>query len=402
MSSPSSRFRKRAMLFFASQCISLFGSQISQMAIVWYVTLHTNSGAWVAAFSLCAYLPQFFISFPGGAWADRFSRKRLIILADALIAAVTLLTLLVMPHIASESLLLAALLLMSILRSAGSGVQTPAVSAVVPTLVPDAERMRYNGVNAAMQSAVQFAAPAAAAIILSAGSLREALAIDILTAAAGISLLACLRLPRQERTQHTPSVFSDMRSGVRYAQAIPSVRSLLIIYGLFVFLTVPAGYLSGLLVRRVYGDTYWHLTAVELAGFGGMTAGGLLMSLWGGFKNRRTTLAYSLFLFGAAAIGMCLVHAFALYLVFMAVYGVSLTVVQTTLTTMLQKKAEPAMHGRIFGLMSSLYAGCYPAGMAFFGPMADWIALPWIMVFSGAALMFLAGMVSRGPALSGD
>ena len=51
------------------------------------------------------------------------------------------------------------------------------------------------------------------------------------------------------------------------------------VYGLFTFLCVPAGYLSGLLVSRLYGDTYWYLTAVELCGFGGMMAGGLLMSV---------------------------------------------------------------------------------------------------------------------------
>ena len=54
------------LLFFVSQCITLFGSQVVQMAIIWYVTLHTQSGAWVAAFSVCSYLPQFFISFLGG------------------------------------------------------------------------------------------------------------------------------------------------------------------------------------------------------------------------------------------------------------------------------------------------------------------------------------------------
>ena len=70
-----SNWRKRAILFFTSQCISLFGSQIVQMAIVWYVTLQTNSGLWVAAFSICSYLPQFFVSFLGGVLADRYNRK---------------------------------------------------------------------------------------------------------------------------------------------------------------------------------------------------------------------------------------------------------------------------------------------------------------------------------------
>ena len=135
------------------------------MAIVWYVTLQTNSGAWVAAFSVCSYLPQFFVSFIGGVWADRYNRKYLIIGADALIAAVTLAMLLIMPYITAEPMLLTALLLMSIIRSAGAGVQNPAVNAVIPQLVPEEHLMRYNGINATMQSVVQFGAPVAAAVV---------------------------------------------------------------------------------------------------------------------------------------------------------------------------------------------------------------------------------------------
>lgn len=136
MAGIQSNWKKRIILFFVSQCITLFGSQIVQMAIVWYVTLQTNSGAWVAAFSVCSYLPQFFVSFIGGVWADRYNRKYLIIGADALIAIVTLAMLLAMPYIAAEPMLLTALLVMSIIRSAGAGIQNPAVNAVIPQLVP--------------------------------------------------------------------------------------------------------------------------------------------------------------------------------------------------------------------------------------------------------------------------
>lgn len=192
-------WRKRTILFFASQCITLFGSQIVQMAIVWYVTLQTDSGAWVAAFSVCSYLPQFFISFLGGVWADRYNRKHLIIGADALIAAVTLIMMLIMPHLTADPMLLAALLLMSIIRSAGAGIQNPAVNAVVPQLVPEEHLMRYNGINATMQSVVQFAAPAA--VVLTTSSLRATLMIDILTAMIGIGLFSCILLPKQEKVQ---------------------------------------------------------------------------------------------------------------------------------------------------------------------------------------------------------
>ena len=65
-----------------------------------------------------------FVSFIGGVWADRYNRKYLIIGADALIAVVTLAMLLAMPHTLQQNLCyLAALLVMSIIRSAGAGIQ---------------------------------------------------------------------------------------------------------------------------------------------------------------------------------------------------------------------------------------------------------------------------------------
>lgn len=113
-------WQRRTILFLISQCITLFGSTLVQMALVWYATMQTSSGTWVAAFTVCSYLPQFLISFFAGVWADRYSRKRLIICADALIALVTLLMMLAIPHIPSEPALLGGLLLMSVIRSLGA------------------------------------------------------------------------------------------------------------------------------------------------------------------------------------------------------------------------------------------------------------------------------------------
>ena len=389
-------WKKLTFLFLISQCITLFGSQLVQMAIVWYVTLQTESGAWVAAFSVCSCLPQFFVSFVGGIWADRYSRKWLIIGSDALIALVTFGMLLLMPHIPSGSALLTALLVMSALRSAGSGIQTPAVSAVIPQMVPPEKLMRYNGINAAMQSVVQFAAPAAAAVVLTSASLRTTLSVDLLTAAAGIGLFWCVRLPRRQPGQEAAPVRAELAAGIRYAASRSILRKTLVVYGLFLFLSVPAGYLAGLLVSRVYGDTYWYLTAVELVGFGGMMAGGVLMSLWGGLASRSRTLSAGLALFGLMAAAMGVSRVFVLYLICMAVYGVALTAVQTTVTTMLQENTEAAMQGRVFGLMSSLYASCYPIGMAVFGPAADHISLQGLMIASGIALILLAAAVLFG------
>lgn len=364
-------WKGRTILFLISQCITLFGSTLVQMAIVWYVTLNTSSGAWVAAFSVCSYLPQLLVSFLGGVWADRYNRKKLIIGADTAIAAVTLVMMLAMPYITEESLLLGSLLVMSVIRSIGAGIQTPAVNAVLPQLVPEDQLMRFNGMTIS--------------------TLRSTLMIDVVTAILGVGLLSTVMIPKQERTEVPASVFADMKIGVRYAFSNHLIGSLLIVYGLFVFLCVPAGFLAGLLVSRVYGDTYWYLTAVELVGFAGMMVGGLLMSTWGGFQSRVKTLLVGLAAFGAMAIGMGLSKNFILYLALMALYGVALTTVQTATTTLIQENAETSMQGRMFGLLGSIYSGFMPIGMAIFGPLADGIQLQWIMIASGVALIGIAG-----------
>ena len=210
-------WKARILLFLTSQCITLFGSTLVQMALVWYAAMQTSSGGWVAAFSVCAYLPQLLLSFFGGVWADRYPRKKLIMGADALIAAATLLMVLAMQYRLSEALLLAGLLVMSAVRSLGAGVQNPAVQAVIPQLVPAGQLMRYNGIYAAMQSVVNFAAPAAAGMVLAVSSLAATLMIDIATAILGIGLLSCLALPEQKPSAGKASLVSDITIGVQYA-----------------------------------------------------------------------------------------------------------------------------------------------------------------------------------------
>ena len=389
MNQTQNNWKRKTLLFLASQCITLFGSMIVQMSIIWYVTLKTSSGGWVAAFTICSYLPQFLISFFAGVWADRYNRKKLIILADGVITLATLIMFWVMPMFSSDLVLLSALLIISIVRSIGAGIQTPAVNAVIPQLVPEEYLMKYNGINATMQSIVQFAAPAVAGTVLSIGTFRSTLFIDIVTALIGIGLLSCILLPKQEVSNENLSVFAEIKAGISYAFSDKIIGKILIVYGLFILLSVPAGFMAALLVSRVYGDVYWYLTAVELVGFAGMALGGVLMGMWGGFKSRLKTFAFGLLILSIMTIGMGISPYFVLYLAIMFVYSISLTVIQTATTTIIQENAQESMLGRVFGLMGAMYSGFLPIGMAIFGPLADMLPLQWIMVGSGIALVLV-------------
>ncbi|MDR0760453.1 MAG: MFS transporter, partial [Treponema sp.] len=137
-------WKMNTALFLGGQNISLFGSALVQYAITWHITLKTGSGMMLTAFVVTGFLPMFFISPFAGVWADRFNRKYLINIADAVIATMTLIV--AICFIAGyEKLWL--LLICAGVRSLGQGVQMPAVNAFIPMLVPQEHYTRINGIN---------------------------------------------------------------------------------------------------------------------------------------------------------------------------------------------------------------------------------------------------------------
>lgn len=173
--------------------------------------------------------------------------------------------------------------------------------------------------------------------------------IDIATALVGITVFSFVAIPRLESKEGNDlSSFEDLKLGTKYTFGNSFLRTLLLLFGVFVFLCVPAGFMATLFVTRTYGNTYLYMTVVEVVGFIGMTLGGVLISIWGGFKKRTTTLFAGVLSFGILAIAMGAVNNFIFYLVLMAVYGIALTMIQTSTTTLIQENPAPEMQGRVF------------------------------------------------------
>ena len=74
MTEQTTFWKKRLALFLASQAISLFGSSLVQYAILWKITLDTQSGSMMTLYLLFGFLPTFFLSPFGGVWADQIGR----------------------------------------------------------------------------------------------------------------------------------------------------------------------------------------------------------------------------------------------------------------------------------------------------------------------------------------
>lgn len=160
-----------------------------QYAILWHITLEMQSGAMMTPSIVCGFVPAFFVSPFAGIWADRYDRKKLIVVSDTFIALGTLVIALL--YLSGHESLWLLFLAMSI-RSFGTGVQTPAVNAFLPQIVPTDQLLRVNGINGSIQSVIALASPVASGALMSLVTLDKIFLIDVETASSNGALSTAL------------------------------------------------------------------------------------------------------------------------------------------------------------------------------------------------------------------
>lgn len=403
MDSPVERphWRRDVVVFLSGQTISLFGSMLVQFAVMWHLTLLTQSGTVMALAAVFGFLPQALVSVFGGVWADRHNRKALIVGADLTIALSTLaLALLMMAGIDALWIIYATLAI----RSVGAGIQGPAVSALVPQITPAQHLLRVNGILQTVNAIMALLAPAVAAAIYAAFSIVSIFFVDVVTAVIGVGMLLLIRVPTLVRDGERAGYFSDLVEGVRYVATYRLIRWILLLFGVIFLLTVAPSYLTPLMVVRSFGDDLTMLDEVaklavnELAFSVGMLLGGVVISVWGGVKNKVAMLIASSVLFGVLSVALGLSTDLVVFYVFMFLVGLAVPFFSTPSMTLLQLRVEPERQGRVFGFVGIVMAVAMPIGMVVFGPLADVIPVETLLVVAGALTFVVVGAAVLAPA----
>lgn len=376
-------WKRRAALFLTAQNLSLFGSSVVSFAIIWHITLTTSSGIWMMLTTLAAMLPQVLVSLFGGVLADRYNRKTLIMLSDGFIALSTL-------GLAIAFLLgftrLELLLVISAVRSVGAGIQTPAVGAIFPQLVPQDKLTKVQGINQTIGSVLMLAAPPAAGVLLGSLGLVSSFFVDVITAALAIAVTSMIRVEKVVRKDVPLSIWADMHAGLRYTLCHPKLRRVILCFGFSMFLITPAAILSPLMVQRTFGPEVWKLTANEVSWTVGNLLGGIYVSVKGDFKNKVLTVAVCLLAFGVLFGLLGAAWDIVSYLVFMGLGGLFLPAISTAQTVYIQEITEPDVLGRVFSIVQIMAASAMPVAILLFGPLADVVSVQLLMIISGVLL----------------
>ena len=388
-------WKRNTILFLASQTLSLFGTSLVQYAILWHITLTTQSGVMMTIFIICGFLPTFFLSPFAGVWADRYNRKLLIMFSDSMIALSTLF-LAIMFLMGNDALWL--LFMMAAIRAIGAGIQMPAVGAFLPQIVPQNKLTKVNATNGSIQAMVMLISPMVSGALLTMTTIETIFFIDVVTAAVAVLvLLVFLHVPVHAKAleKQTISYFNDMREGILYIKNNAYIRQFFLFCAFFFFFVAPAAFLTPLQVARSFGGDVWRLTAIEVTFSIGMMVGGGIMAAWGGFKNRVHTMTLSTLISGACTVALGLVPVFWIYLLFMGLIGIAMPFFNTPSTVLIQEKVDENYLGRVFGVFGMIASAMMPLGMLVFGPVSDVMPIEWLLIGTGL-LLFIQGFFLLG------
>lgn len=392
-------WKKDTVLFLLSQTISLFGSSLVQYAITWYIALETQSGLMMTLSIIFGFVPNLLLAPFAGVWADRYNRKVLIIVSDALIALSTLvMAILFLMGYGSVWMLIG----VSAIRSLGTSIQTPAVSAFIPQIVPVDQLTRVNAANQTVQSFTMLLSPIVSGALMTVSSIENIFFIDVFTALLAIVvLLLFLKVPVHARAMEKikTSYFLDMREGLSYIRGHSFIKQFLMFSAVSLFLASPTIFLTTLQVPRIYGPEVWRLTLMEIAFSVGMMLGGLGMAAWGGFKNRFHTILASGMVLAWLTVFLGLAPNYWIYISTFVMIGLVLPMTNTPTTVIMQEKIEDAFRGRVFGVFGMISSSIMPMSMVIFGPLADTIPIGSILIASGIGQVLLVLVVLRNKTL---
>ncbi len=397
----SQSWQRPFFTIWIGQAISLLGSQLVQFALIWYITEETGSATALAGATLVALLPSVVLSPFIGTLVDRWNRKRIMLMADTVIAAATLL---LAALFALGMIQLWHIYVLLFVRSVGGDFHRPAMTSSTSLMVPKKQLTRIQGLNQMLNGGLNIVSAPLGALLIELLPTQGVLAIDVVTALIAVSLLLFIAVPEPQREitpGEKPSMWREMKAGLNYLVAW---RGLLYIAGfatILNFILSPAVSLLPLLIKDHFSGGALELGWVNAAFGIGVVGGGLALGAWGGFKRRISTALLGIFGIGIGSLLMGVAPANTLILALTAnlIVGVAQPIANGALGAILQAVVDPAMQGRVFSLVGSVAMAMMPIGLAFAGPLSDRFGIQTWFIVGGVTFLVLTLIMLATPAV---
>jgi len=357
------------LYFWVGQLVSIFGSSVSQFVIVWWITLETQSALYLSLASFLGFAPTVVLSMFAGVLADRWSRKALIAVTDLLqaLATVVLIVLFWRGGVAIWQVLV-----VLTFRGVMQAFHYPASSAITPLMVPREKLSRMNGLSYLLNGAVTMVGPIVAAVLLQVWAIHQILWVDAVTFVIAAVPLLMIVIPAVRLKQEKSSFREDFVEGLAFVKGTKGFLTLLVLATGLNFLLTPLSTLFPYFVRFDHFGDASQLAFVGAFFQGGILAGGLLMSVFRGFRNRMVAVTLSIYVVfvGYVLVALTPTGLFWFMALGSLVMTVCLPIANVSIQTIVQTVVPLKMQGRVGAVIGAIASAATPVGMIIAGPLA--------------------------------
>jgi len=393
-------------IMWSGQLLSTLGSGLTGWGLGVLVYRETGSTMLFVLNMVCYVLPTIVLAPLAGVATDRTNRRWILILADAIAGLGTLSILIAL---LSGKVEVWHIYLVTALGAAANTFQWPASSAATTTLVPKEQLGRAGGLSQVEETLAQLVTPGLAGVLFVTVGMRGIILIDLATMTLAILSLLTIAIPMPEKISapggrlddsrldgsQKESFWHELTFGWRYLAKRPGLFGLLVYFAIGNFF-VNAAY-------SVFTPMLLNLTSPDVLGYVGsiggigMATGTVLMSAWGGPKNRRVAallIADALSGLATAAAGLRpsipLITAMNFMMMFFTPFS------NGNSQAMWQIKVAPDVQGRVFSVRRMIAYSIIPFAYLTGGFLSGQVFEPALQ--SGGALSGSLGrLIGVGP-----
>lgn len=380
--------RNYRLLFFG-MLVSSAGTWMQSVALGWLVLDLTGSGTAVGLITAAQFLPMLFLGAWGGLIADRFDKRRILVmtqtamgLSAGFLATVVLLDVVELWMVFASALAL----------GFATVIDNPARQSFISELVGPDRVTNAIALNSAMFNASRMVGPAIAGVLILRWGTGICFAINAVSYIAVITGVAMMRPSELQRGKPVARARGQVRAGLRYVWSTPDLRSTILLVAVVGTFTLNFQVILPVLARFTFDrgpGTLGMLYSV-------MGAGSLVGALVAAGRNRpsRNVMIGGAFVLGVLMLGVAAAPNLAVATVLLALTGAATITFLSTANALLQLSSDQQMRGRVMALYAMVFLGSTPIG----GPVVGWIGEQWSprasFAVAGVAALVGAAMAS--------
>jgi len=369
-------------LYYAGQIISNCGTWMQSIAQAWLVLKLTNSGTALGLITALQSLPVLLFGTWGGVLADRFPKRKLLIITQSIFAilALTLGTL-----VATGVVRLWMVAVMAMCLGLTNAIDNPTRQSFVVEMVGESELKNAVTLFSSLVNLSRIIGPLIAGALITTIGLAPCFFVNSLSYLAVVAMLLIMRASELHPAVRLANARGQIAAGLRYVWSTPVLRDVLVIMAIIGTLTYEFQVTLPLIAQNTFHGNAASYAALSAALGVGAVVGGLITA-----SRKKTSfqaVVQAALLFGAAVLAASLMPTLRLAVAALVVVGFCSITFSAMGNTTLQLTSTPQMRGRVMSLWGIAFLGSTTIGGPIIGFIGQNVGPQWALAVGGLAAL---------------